>query len=281
MSVFKGFYTAATGMIAQQRRTEMLSNNIANANTAGYKADQSTIRSFPDMLMSSVQKKNQASLENGFSGVTMQEVGGISTGVYMQETLPNFTQGSIVETENATDVALMDASMPLNEETGKPGAVFFKVQSENGSQAYTRNGTFAIDGAGFLTTAEGNYILDENDEPIEIQNQTMRIASDGTINIDGENTTRLGVAYAANPDTLSKRENGLYYTVDAANLENAYDNEEVNFSMQQGFMEGSNVDSGQTMTAMTEAYRIFEANQKILQAYDKSMEKAVNEIGRV
>lgn len=280
MSVFKGFYTAATGMIAQQRRTEMLSNNIANANTAGYKADQSTIRSFPDMLMSSVQKKDP-SMENGFSGGTMQEVGGISTGVYLQEMLPNFTQGSIVETENDTDIALMDASLPMNEETGKPGAVFFKVQSENGLQAYTRNGTFAIDGEGFLTTAEGNYILDENDEPIEVQNQTMKIASDGTINLNGENTTRLGVAYSDNPDTLSKRENGLYYTVDEANLENAYDNEDVNFSMQQGFMEGSNVDASQTMTAMTEAYRVFEANQKILQAYDKSMEKAVNEIGRV
>ncbi len=56
--MFKGFYTVATGMIAQQRRTELLTNNLSNANTPGFKADQSTIRSFPDMLMSSVGNTN-------------------------------------------------------------------------------------------------------------------------------------------------------------------------------------------------------------------------------
>ena len=55
--MFKGFYTAASGMIAQQRRTEMLTNNMANANTPGYKADQSSVRSFPEMLLSRLDYK--------------------------------------------------------------------------------------------------------------------------------------------------------------------------------------------------------------------------------
>lgn len=280
MSVFKGFYTAATGMIAQQRRTEMLSNNIANANTAGYKADQSTIRAFPNMLISSM-KTGDAVASNGVNSAASQKVGGISTGVYMQETLPNFTQGSVVETENDTDVALLDATIPVNEETGKTGAIFFKVETEDGGQAYTRNGNFTIDGEGYLTTAEGKYVLDENDQEILVGNQTMRIALDGTINLGGENTTRLGIAFSDNPETLSKKENGLYYTIDNENLATAYDNAGISFTMQQGYTEGSNVDASRSMTDITAAYRVFEANQKVLQAYDKSMDKAVNEIGRV
>lgn len=280
MSVFRGFYTAATGMIAQQRRTEMLSNNIANANTTGYKADQSSIRAFPNMLLSSM-KTGDAVASNGFNQAASQQVGGVSTGVYMQETTPNFTQGSIVETENNTDIALLDATMPVNEETGVAGSIFFKVTTADGGQAYTRNGNFTIDGEGYLTTAEGNYVLDENNERILVENQDLQIATDGTLSLDGQNVGRLGVAYSDDPNSLAKKENGLYYTNNNENLANAYNTEDVNFTMQQGFTEGSNVDASQSMTAMTEAYRVFEANQKVLTAYDRSMEKAVNEIGKV
>lgn len=280
MSVFKGFYTAATGMIAQQRRTEVLSNNIANADTVGYKAEQSSIRSFPNMLLSSM-KSGDAVASNGLDRTASQQVGSLSTGVYLQEATPNFSQGSLIETENDTDVALLDATMPVNEQTGEEGSIFFKVTSQDGIQAYTRNGNFTIDGNGYLTTSEGSYVLDENDERILVGNRDMKIADDGTINLDGQNVTRLGIAYSDNPNSLAKKDNGLYYTNNNENLENAYEAEGVDFLMHQGFTEGSNVDAAQSVTAMTEAYRVFEANQKVLTAYDKSMDKAVNEIGKV
>lgn len=281
MLVFRGFYTAATGMIAQQRRTEMLSNNIANANTPGYKADQSTIRSFPNMLMSSIQKTGAASLQNGFNPSNMQQIGDLGTGVYMQETLPNFLQGSIVETESNTDVALLDGDLPVNPQTGKQGAVFFKVQTADNRQAYTRNGNFTIDGQGFLTTARGEYVLDENNNRIALQNNDFTLKSTGEIIVNGQQVGRLGVAYSNQPNALEKQDNGLYFTADNQDLPNAYNANGVTFTMQQGFTESSNVDSAQTMTTMMEAYRVFEANQKVLQAYDRSMDKAVNEIGKV
>lgn len=279
--MFKGFYTAATGMIAQQRKTEMLSNNIANANTTGYKADQSTIRSFPTMLLSSIDQSSSASIKNGFDNTSSSEVGGISAGVYMQETLPNFAQGSIIETGINTDVALLDGDFPINEETGAAGSIFYKVQTEDGGQAYTRNGNFTLDGEGFLTTAQGNYVLDANDEPMQFTNDQFTISANGEIMVDGQQVNELGVAYSDNPNTLSKRENGLFFTTDGQVLPNAVEVEGVTYTMQQGFTEGSNVDASQAMTEMMAAYRVFEANQKILTAYDKSMEKAVNEIGRV
>lgn len=280
--MFKGFYTASTGMMAQQRRTEMLSNNVANANTPGFKAEQSTIRSFPNMLMSSVQKNNgSASIANGFNAVTANPIGDLSTGVYMSETLPNFSQGSIVETSLPTDIALMDGDLPINGETNKPGAVFFKIQAEDGEQAYTRNGNFAIDGEGYLTSSEGNYVLDENNERIQPINEDFKITSDGMIQGLREVDVRIGVAFSDEPDALVKRDNGLFYTADGAELENAYTADGVSFTMEQGFTESSNVDAAQAMTEMMSAYRVFEANQKILTAYDRSMDKAVNEIGKV
>ncbi len=91
----------------------------------------------------------------------------------------------------------------------------------------------------------------------------------------------LGVSFSANPDLLVKQDNGLFRTNDGANLPSAYEQEGVTFGLQQSYLEGSNVDSAKSMTDLLTAYRAFEANQKVLQAYDKSMEKAVNEIGRV
>ena len=145
--MFRGFYTVGSGMIAQQRRTEMLSNNIANANTPGYKAEQSTIRAFPDMLMSRLDSM-RVPTEKGLNFRNLSEVGELSTGVYMQKTLPLFEQGQLRETEQKTDIALLDGPMEVDEETGVAGTVFFTLEGENGGQYYTRNGNFAVNAEG-------------------------------------------------------------------------------------------------------------------------------------
>ncbi|MGM9967707.1 flagellar hook-basal body protein [Rummeliibacillus sp. TYF005] len=279
--MFRGFYTVASGMIAQQRRTELLSNNIANANTPGYKADQSTIRSFPNMLLSRITKSGTANVENGFEGSSSKQIGALGTGVYMQETLPDYSQGQITETELPTDVALVNGNLPVNGETGKPGAVFYRLQNPTGGEAYTRNGNFTIDAAGNLVNAQGYYVLSDQGKKITLQSEDFQITEDGSIMENGQQVARLGVSYSAQPDTLAKRDTGLYYTSDGQPLPSAYNVNNVSFSVKQGYTERSNVDAARTMTDMMTAYRAFEANQKILQAYDKSMDKAANEIGKV
>ena len=279
--MFRGFYTVASGMIAQQRRTELLSNNIANANTPGYKADQSTIRSFPEMLLSRITKSGPANVENGFEGSSSKQIGAVGTGVYMQETLPDYSQGQITETELPTDVALIDGNLPVNNATGKPGAIFYRLQDPTGGEAYTRNGNFTLDAAGNLVNAQGYYVLSDQGEKITLQSDDFQITEDGYITENGQRVARLGVSYSANPDTLAKRDTGLFYTSDEQPLPSAYNVNNVSFSLKQGFLERSNVDAARTMTDMMTAYRAFEANQKILQAYDRSMDKAVNEVGKV
>lgn len=93
---------------------------------------------------------------------------------------------------------------------------------------------------------------------------------------------RLGICYSDDPSLqLMKDGEGLYKAVNDGDLPSAYAAANVGFSTKQGFLEGSNVDQSRTMTEMMSAYRSFEASQKVLQAYDKSLDKAVNEVGRL
>lgn len=278
--MFKGVYTATTGMIAQQRRTEMLSNNIANASTPGYKADQSTVRAFPNMLLSAIEKNGKANLQNGFNPMAAQKIGTIGTGVYMQETIPDYTQGQLVETGLKSDVALVDEYLPIRGDDDRTGGLYFRLQTD-GAEAYTRNGNFTVDSEGSLVTTGGNYVLSTTGEPIQVTSDDYTITEDGRVLENNELIAQLDVAYVEDPDTLIKQDNGLYYSEDGNDLASAYDDNDVAFSMRQGYIEQSNVDAGSTMTEMMSAYRSFEANQKMLQAYDRSMDKAVNEIGKV
>lgn len=276
--MLRGFYTAASGMLTQQRQTEMLTNNLANANTTGFKADQSSIRSFPEMLLQRMESKNIAT-DNSLQLPVSKNVGSISTGVYVQDVTPLFSQGDVQETELKTDIALINGSMPADA-NGKMGTVMFVVENSNGEMRYTRNGNFTLDGTGYLTTSEGNYVLNQNNERIQLNSDEFTIDQDGTISENNQAVSRLGVAFAENPESLVKEGGGLFRAAEDE-LTDAYDEAEVSFTLNQGVLEGSNVDESQTMTELMAAYRSFEANQKMLQAYDRSMDKAVNEVGKL
>ncbi|WP_175990038.1 flagellar hook-basal body protein [Bacillus sp. Marseille-Q1617] len=277
--MFRGFYTVATGMLAQQRKTEMLTNNMANANTPGYKADQASMRAFPEMLLERLDSAGVPT-EKGLSIPFNQKVGKLNTGVYMQETTPNFLQGDIQETGRNADIALINGTMPIDEESGTQGSVFLTVESADGPR-YTRNGNLTVNGNGFLTTNSGFHVLDENGERIQLESDEFKMSDNGEILVEDRVVGRLGIGFSENPNRMIKQGDGLFASENNGPLQNAYDTEGVIFSTKQGFLERSNVDASRTMTDMMTAYRAFEANQKVLQAYDRSMEKAANEIGRV
>lgn len=276
--MFKGFYTATTGMLSQQRKTDMLTNNIANANTPGFKADQASLRAFPEMLL---QQQS-----NGVPGIERsrwtdkKQIGSLNTGVYMQETTPSFVQGALKDTGRKTDIAIIDNTVPVDD-NGNKGAFFFAVRDANNELRYTRNGNFTIDGSGFLTTNEGLYVMDANNEPIQLQGTDFQVSPQGLITENGQAVAQLNVAMAANARQMMKEGSGLYRTEDNNPLPSALGNPDGSFNLQQGMLERSNVDVTQATTELLSAYRAFEANQKIIQAYDRSMEKAANEIGRL
>lgn len=278
--MFRGFYTVASGMIAQQRKTEMLTNNMSNARTPGFKEDQATLRAFPDMLLDRMSQK-RIPTENGLNLANNNRIGHLNTGVYMQEAIPKFIQGDLRDTGLNTDMALVDISMPLNGENGETGSVFFTVQNLDGTLRYTRNGNFTLDGQGYLTTASGLFVLDDKGQRIQLSSENFAVDENGLVRGENGETARIGIGYADNPLQLIKEGDGLYRTEDGQPLQNAHNAQGVQFKMQQRFLEGSNVDIGRTMTDMLTSYRAFEANQKVLQAYDRSMDKAANEVGRI
>jgi flagellar basal-body rod protein FlgF len=269
--MLRGFYTAASGMLAQQRLTDMLTNNLSNANTPGFKQDQSSIRAFPQLLL---ERMDQQSLpaKDAPSVPSYTQVGNLSTGVYIQETQPKFLQGDLQDTQKKTDLALVDQG------TNSSSDSFFTVQGEDGKVRYTRDGNFTLDQNGYLTQADGLYVLDSRGNKIQLKSDQFTVDNSGNISENGNRVATLGIAYTNKPMSLIKEGDGLYRTVNNTKLPASLN---TRFSIKQGFLEGSNVDQSQVMTQMLAAYRSFEANQKVLQAYDQSMDKAVNEVGRV
>ncbi|TDL79016.1 flagellar hook-basal body protein [Peribacillus frigoritolerans] len=269
--MLRGFYTATAGMLAQQRRTEMLSNNIANANTPGYKSDQASLKAFPEMLLQRVESSK-------VPAPASPTVGTLNTGVYLQEMIPQFTQGDLRETGLSSDVALVEELVPYNAETNAKGALLFAVQTQANEVRYTRNGQFTRNENGELTLA-GNPVLGTNGQPISLASDQFEITPDGTVRVDGAVQAQIEIVFAGDTRTLIKEGNGLFRSDEE--LQTAVGNPDISYQLKQGYVEGSNVDVSKSYTEMMTAYRAFEANQKVLQAYDRSMDKAVNEIGRV
>ncbi|PRO65776.1 flagellar hook-basal body protein [Alkalicoccus urumqiensis] len=271
--MLRGLYTAGSGMIAQQRRQEMLTNNMSNLETPGYKADQSSLRKFPNMIATEMSKHNQP--------FSRPQIGELTTGVYMQDIHPNFRQGDVQETGNSTDAALFQSTVPETEDGG-PALLAYEVQNDDGDIRYTRTSSFTVDGAGLLTTNNGHYVLGTDGEPIEAGSEEIVITDDGTVtDTEGIELGQLNVALIPDPSQLVKEGGDLLRYDGEEAIGTAVGNDEAQYQIQQGFVERSNVDPRQTMTELMTTMRTFELNQKALQAYDQSLERTVNDVGRI
>ncbi|HWQ71479.1 MAG TPA: flagellar hook-basal body complex protein [Desulfitobacteriaceae bacterium] len=251
--MIRGLYTSGSGMLAAQSQSDIIGDNIANIKTPGYKAEQGSAFVFPTELINRI-----SSDENGVPQSV--PIGLLSTGVVVDRVSKINIPGTVQTTDKATDLAL---------ET--PG--FFVVQTAEGLR-YTRNGQFQLNSAGVLQTVDGYAVLGENgpimvNDPLSPQ---LTIAADGTVT-DGENVIdRLRVMDIAETD-LSREGQSLY----SANQ--AFPAPAV--QVRQGALEASNVDTATQMVQMITVMRAYEANQKVIQTQDATLEKAVNEVGKI
>lgn len=303
--MFRGVYTATAGMLAAQRYQEVLSNNLANAQTPGYKQDQTILKTFPEMLLFRLYGPKGSRGGNASAGRSLPPtIGYLATGVYAQEGIPNFSQGPVVETGRSLDLAIVDDTLPVNPDTGQKGTLFFAVQVGEEIR-YMRNGQLALDPEGYLTTAEGYYVLDEELNPIYVGNEQFQVTPDGFVILDEAALeeapagtpaqTRLWLGYTEQPQHLVREGNSLWRWAPDGEGEGPYGEPQLvyglplfgpggangTFSLRQGYLEQSNVDLTQTMTQMLMQYRLYEANQRVLQAYDRTMDLAANQIGRL
>jgi flagellar basal-body rod protein FlgG len=276
----RGIYTGASGMMATMEEMNVVANNLANVNTDGYKRETSVTKAFPELLMRRINDDGVVKFPLGSYDLA-PVVGKLGTGVEFNESFIRYEQGSLLETSNEFDIAL-------------EGEGFLTVMSEEGEK-YTRNGNFKISSDGYLVDMHGNKVMGENGA-IRIAQNNFQIDKEGNVYINSDykpedfvdkagnewknmiKLDRLKIVDFPEKRYLQKDGHTLYKESDFSGK--AFVMEENRAKIHQGFLEKSNVDPVIEMTRMIEINRLYEANQRVIQAGDETLSRAVNQVGR-
>lgn len=250
----RGLYTAYTGLMNQQNRLDIITNNLANADTIAYKKEGATSQSF-DSVYGVKIKDSSVNYIN-------QKIGKLSLGVKIGETYTDYNSGSLEETDNTYDLALEGDGF---------FAISFKNKSGNESTRYTRDGSFTVNNDGALVTKDGDYVLGQGGQ-ITIPEGADKISIDemGNIYADGEFVDQLQLVNFENYDYLKKYGENMYIAVDGAVQKDA------ECKVDQGYIETSNVNVVSEMVEMISVSRAFESNQKVINTIDETLGKSVN-----
>lgn len=259
--MLKSLTTAATGMIAQQNFLDVISNNIANVNTTGFKKSRVE---FQDLLSQAV-KTPGAMINQG----TFQPVGvEIGLGVKTAATTRVFNQGILMSTGRALDVAI-------------EGEGFFQIMKEDGSLAYTRDGSLKTDAMGQLCTTDGLLIQPQTSIPRDASE--INITPDGNISVKtGTNTTQtivgqLQLVKFQNPSGLLSIGHNLYVeTPGSGNPVQDMPGQNGMGLLQATFLEGSNVQIVDELINLIKAERAFESNSKIINSSSEILRQTNN-----
>ncbi|HEY9155417.1 MAG TPA: flagellar basal-body rod protein FlgG [Opitutaceae bacterium] len=248
-------YSAATGMEAQQLNLNTIANNLANVNTAGFK--RSNIE-FQDLLY---QKPKVAGAQDAGGNVvpTGVEVG---NGSRVASTQKIFTQGQLTQTGEQMDIAIQ-------------GDGFFEVQKPDGTTAYTRDGSFKISSTGAITTSDGLPVL-SGFQPVPAGTTSISVSEDGNVTYTtaaGATSFRLQLTRFANPAGLTSLGGNLYKESPASGTPETGSPGELGFgTLEQGYIESSNVNIVQEMVNMITAQRAYEINSKSVQTSDEMLQ---------
>ena len=298
--MWRGLYTAATGMITEQQRTDVISNNLANAATTGYKHDKAIHREFENMLIRRVYDHEDGgtvgmvgdgfnSLGNlGTSSVDVTQfkgfnadpfyrpsIGQLGLGDYIDEIAVDYSQGAMETTGNTFDLAIA-------------GQGFFAIQTPNGVR-YTRNGAFFVNQNGVLQDIRGYNVLNNQGGTITIPRNVERsrivVTGDGNITVTNNNGRQqqlgqLQFVQFANRFQIQKQGDNLFYAV-ADNNGNVAQPQPATGEILQGMLEKSNVEIVREMVELIHNHRLYEANAKAVITQDTMLDASVNQVGRI
>ncbi len=255
----RGLYTAYTGMRNEQKRLDIVANNMANAATVGYKKESVTNQSFDEVLSIKIRDESEAYND--------RPIGTMNLGVKLGEAYTDYNQGSLRQTSNTYDMAL-------------EGKGFFTLsvmdKAGNISTKYTRNGSFTMDRDGYIVDKDGNHLLGESGElMIPVNTSEVIIDESGAIYADGAYIDTVIVTDFENYDYLTKFGDTMYEVTEGA--------VEVpsTASIRQGYTEQSNVNVVKEMVDLITITRTYEANQKVIQSIDKTLDLAANSLGKI
>jgi flagellar basal-body rod protein FlgG len=253
--------TAATGMMAQQLRSEVIANNLANVNTTAFKRSRAQ---FVDLLYQTVQ--GASSLGDSSASTTPALQVGRGTRLAGMERL--HAQGALEETKGPLDLAIS-------------GDGFFQLQLGNGQLAYTRDGAFHLNDQGMIVTADGNVVSPGIKVPVDAANLT--VSQGGVVSATQPGSTQLvelgtiELARFANPAGLQAMGgNVLQATAASGEPTTGLPRDEGMGAIQQGYLESSNVEVVQEMVDMISAMRAYELNSKAVKNSESMAEIANN-----
>ena len=251
--MLRGLYSAASGMIAEGVRTDTIANNLANADTTGFKKDTTVTSEFREMLM---QRINDGAAD-------APVVGRMGTGAEAVGNFTNYASGNFKVTDNPLDMAI-------------EGDGFFVVNAPQGVR-YTRDGSFQLNTRNELVTADGYTVRDQNGASIVAADNTgsVNVDSMGRVFSGGQEIGQLEVVSFPNKLQLAKEGSNLFRTT-AANAQQ----QPFTGKVRQGTIEGSNVNVVQEMVNMISSYRAYEIHSKAVQTHDALADKAINEVAK-
>ncbi len=258
--MIRALWTAASGMEAQQLNIDVISNNLANVNTTGFKKSRAD---FEDLMYQTLKT-------TGAPSTSSTQTVGIQVGLGSTPAAVTkvFTAGNITQTGNDLDLAV-------------EGDGFFQIQMPDGSTAYSRAGSFKKDGQGRVVNSDGYPLIPEIVVPANATKIT--VGTDGTVSViqSGQNSaTTLGniqLASFSNPSGLSSIGHNLYQQTDASgNPTTGTPGQNGLGSVSQGFLEMSNVNVMEEMVNMIVSQRAYETNSKAVQAADEMLQTTNN-----
>jgi flagellar basal-body rod protein FlgG len=259
--MIRALYSASSGMQAQQLNLDVVANNLANVNTAGFKK---TRTDFEDLLYQTYRAPGAA----GAQGSTIPTGIQVGSGTRPVATQRIFSQGDFQQTENPLDLVI-------------EGDGFFQITRPDGTTAYTRSGAFKKDGTGRVVTSEG-YLLQPN-LVIPADAVGLTVATDGTVSVVQAGQTQaqqvgaIQLAHFVNPAGLLSVGRNLYTATGASgNAVVGTPGTQGLGTLAQGFLELSNVKVVDEMVAMITTQRAYEANSRAIQTADEMLSMSNN-----
>jgi len=243
-----GFYLAGSaGDLRRKISMDQISNNLANINTIGFKADESA---FSTKLSDQMRGQDSRTQPSAY----------LAAGKSFVDT----SEGIIRQTDNPLDFAIQ-------------GNGYFRVQQKNGEEAYTRAGNFMLSNGGGLVNQSGLPVLDSNGAPIVVPQGNVSGAKDGTISVDGKKIATLGIVQIDNPSQIKKIGGTLFIT----DLNNVTRGRPKSTTVNHGAVEQSNVNAILSMAKMVDATRSFQNMMKIVEIYNQQSSQLTEKVARV
>ncbi|MDF2567475.1 MAG: flagellar basal body rod protein [Oscillospiraceae bacterium] len=247
----RGFYSAGTGLLTNSRKLDIAGDNMANTRTAGYKKNEAVSASFKDNLTVKIDKLSQEQ---------KVQIGSMSGGQRIDSIFTDFEQGSLENTGS-----------PFNLAIGGEG--FFSIQEADNVVRYTRNGELGLDQNGFITNLKGGRLMGQNG-PINTAGKPFEVSSDGGVYVDGNLVDKLAIYNPADTSTMVKYGEGMFVDT-GTGAQKPFAG-----TIQQGYIEMSNVNMVDQMMGMMTSQRSFQSCSQILKMIDATLEKAV-QVGRM